>query len=161
MKANYRSYHVTRDGRVYNKYGKELSASDNGRGYLIVGITHNNRRTTKSIHRLVAEVYLPNPLGLSDVDHLDGDRYNNNLGNLRWLTHGQNIKHSYNLNNRSARGEGNARAILDEFDVHNICYLLECGVKPSRIRDMGFPYTPVRGVKARKNWLYISQDYSF
>jgi len=161
--GNYGSYTVTKDGKVFNRHGKELSPSDNGRGYLIVGMTlvPNGKRITKAVHRLVAEVYLPNPLGLSDVDHIDCDRTNNKLSNLRWVTHGENIQHSYDAKKRAALGSSNANAKHNDLDIHNICYLLSIGYEPPQIRDMGFGYSTVRSIKARKRWLHISSSYIF
>ena len=44
------------------------------------------------IHRLVAEAFIPNPLGLSDVDHISGDKTDNSVSNLQWLSHADNMK---------------------------------------------------------------------
>ena len=93
MISNYYSYHVTKDGEVFNKFGKLIKSSDNGRGYLTVNINTDRGRVCKAVHRLVAEVYLPNPYHFSDVDHIDGVRLNNSVDNLRWVSHSENIKH--------------------------------------------------------------------
>lgn len=161
MKMNYKTYHVTKDGEVYNRHGKRMKGTDNGKGYLIVGITDSGVRTTKAIHRLVAEVYLPNPNGLTDVHHIDNDRTNNTVGNLQWVTHGENIKHSFDSCNRSATGESNAHAKHTDEEVHDICYLLSIGWSSPRIRDAGYGYNTVRSIKHRKKWLHISSLYSF
>lgn len=58
-----------------------------GPGYLSAFIPY---RKGCFIHRLVAEAFIPKPLGATDVDHIDGDRTNNNLTNLRWVTHKEN-----------------------------------------------------------------------
>jgi hypothetical protein len=121
----------------------------------------DGKTITRGIHRLVAEVYLPNPNNLSDVDHIDGDRANNHLSNLRWLSHGDNIKHSYDTGRRSATGINNARCKTDENDVHNICFLLERNYTSACIRDMGFRYGLVRAIKLRQNWCSISNSYHF
>ena len=96
---------ITSDGRVFKRKaiykgnritGKQLKGWTEfrevkprlgGWGYLAVTIPY---RKDCFIHRLVAEAFLPNPLGLRDVDHIDGDRTNNNLTNLRWVTHKEN-----------------------------------------------------------------------
>ena len=162
MEANYYSYHVTKDGRVFNKWGAELKQQRTPSGYLVVGITVSPyKKITKSIHRLVAEVYIPNTYKLSDVDHIDGDKDNNNVTNLRWLTHGENIRHSYKLGNRSCDGENNARSILSNLEVHDICTLFEKGYSCANLRDMGYPYHLIRPIKNRRNWKSISKDYTF
>lgn len=50
-------------------------------------------RTT--VHRLVAEAFLPNPHGLEEVNHIDSNRENNNVENLEWVSHSDNMKHAY------------------------------------------------------------------
>ena len=155
----YGQYFVTEDGKVYNKFGKRLRHQITYSGYCVVGLRIGGESKGKTVHRLVAELYIPNPLGKTDVDHIDGNRENNHRSNLRWLNHGENIKHSYDTGRRSAKGENNSRAILTEQEVHDICYLLQIGVACSNIRDMGYPYHCVRSIKLRKNWRYISIAY--
>ena len=158
---NYHSYFVTRDGKIFNKHGKRMKTQDNGRGYQIVGLTWGGRRHMKGVHRVVAEVYLPNPMNLSDVNHKDTVRTNNILANLEWMTHGENIKYSFDTKCRSAVGSNNANSIITEEDAREICTLLQLGYKACKIRDLGYPYNPVRSIKAKKHWLHISKDYSF
>lgn len=154
-------YFVDIDGSVYNRYGLKLKPQKQYKGYLVLGLRADGRSITKGIHRLVAETYLDNPNNLSDVDHIDGDRTNNHLSNLRWLSHGDNIKHSYDSGRRSATGTNNARCKSDLSDIHNICFLLERGYTSVCIRDMGFRYELVRTIKTRQNWRTISNSYHF
>ena len=72
--------------------------------YLVVFIPY---RKECSIHRLVAEAFIPNPLGATDVDHIDGNKSNNRVENLRWVTHKENsnnpntkYKHVYSSNRK-------------------------------------------------------------
>lgn len=155
-------YTVFENGVIINKKGKELSFSDNGNGYLIISLYINGNRTTKALHRILAECFLENPYLFSDVDHIDGDRRNNKLSNLRWIDHGGNIKHSYDLSNRSAIGVNNARCVTTEEDVHKICELLQKGHTCVELRDVfGYTYHIVRAIKIRKNWTHISCNYSW
>lgn len=62
--------------------------NDNGRGYLYTNIYG----TTKLIHRLVAECFIPNPNNLREVDHIDRDKQNNHYTNLRWVSSSTNNK---------------------------------------------------------------------
>lgn len=66
-------------------------------GYVIVGLNRDLKKTTKYIHRLVAESFLPNPQGLKEVNHKDEDKTNNRVDNLEWCTH------LYNINYGSAK----------------------------------------------------------
>ena len=152
------SYEINKLGQVRNiKTGKILSQSLSPNGYYQINITNKCRRT----HRLLAETFIKNPDNLETVNHIDGNKLNNNLSNLEWCTHGENIQHSYNLKNRSALGENNAKCKTNEKIVNEICIHLENGLKPSFIRDLGYDYNLIRAIKARKNWNHISNNYNF
>jgi hypothetical protein len=76
--------------------GKQLSPADNGKGYLFVGLCKNGKiRSRCYIHRLVAETFLPNPNNKPCVNHIDGNKQNNCLSNLEWVTYEENNKHAY------------------------------------------------------------------
>ena len=79
--------------------GKVLSATDNGHGYKIVTLrkpcgASGCIRTNFYVHRLVATAFIPQNSAQVDVDHIDYDRSNNSVENLRWVTHQENISHS-------------------------------------------------------------------
>lgn len=71
-----------------------LSQTDNGQGYLAVGLSKNGIRKMHYVHRLVAEHFVPNPHGMPVVNHLDRNKQNNNAGNLEWVTQGDNVRYS-------------------------------------------------------------------
>lgn len=56
-----------------------------------------------AVHRLVAMTYIDNPNNLPEVNHKDGNKSNNNVDNLEWITHRDNIRHSYNVLNRTTK----------------------------------------------------------
>lgn len=79
-------YAVTEDGRVWSYLSnKFLSPSISG-GYLRVMLYKDNSSKGYYIHRLVAQAYLDNPLGLETVNHKDEDKSNNCVENLEWMT---------------------------------------------------------------------------
>ena len=89
-------YQVSDKGNVYSvgqkrvqgrkRGGRMLKPGHTSRGYLQVNLHKNGKRKTRTVHRLVAETFLPNPNGLSQVNHRDEDKDNNNVENLEWCT---------------------------------------------------------------------------
>ena len=78
-------YKVSNQGRVYSvRSHKYLSMSNNGRGYLSVQLWRDNQGKREYIHRLVARHFIPNPLGLPQVNHKDENKENNCVDNLEW-----------------------------------------------------------------------------
>ena len=75
--------------------GKILKESDRGNGYLVVYL--NGKHYYK--HRLIAGQWIPNPDNLGDVDHIDHNRTNNDISNLRWVSHKQNMNNKGRTNN--------------------------------------------------------------
>ena len=66
----------------------------NNNGYVHVILCKDGNYTTYNVHRLVAETFIPNPGCLPEVNHKDEDKENNNVKNLEWVTHLNNIRHS-------------------------------------------------------------------
>jgi len=67
------------------------------RGYTRVQLFRDGEKRNHFIHRLVAEVFIENPLNKSQVNHIDGDKSNNTVMNLEWSTPSENGKHSYKV----------------------------------------------------------------
>jgi hypothetical protein len=73
---------------------KKLKPQVNNLGYHKVMLLTNGKAKLHSVHRLVALAHIPNPQGLSDVNHKDGNKGNNRVENLEWLSHRDNIRHA-------------------------------------------------------------------
>lgn len=82
------------DGRAYTVKGRKMTIRKNDDGYSIVKLSKNDNSRYYTIHRLVALAFLPNPQGLDEVNHIDYDRTNNNICNLEWISHGDNVRYS-------------------------------------------------------------------
>lgn len=63
----------------------------------------NGRKRRETIHRLVAETFLPNPEGKKQVNHKDGNKLNNCVNNLEWVTSSENLKHAHRTGLKSCR----------------------------------------------------------
>lgn len=78
-------YAITEDGKVWSyRRNKFLSICQNRYGYLYVGLFKDKKIKQKTIHRLVAEAFIPNPDNLPMVNHKDEDKTNNCVDNLEW-----------------------------------------------------------------------------
>lgn len=96
--TQYKNYEVSNKGRVRNKTTKHiLKPCKNHQGYLQVRISDNGKTYTRRVHRLVAIAFIENPLNKETVNHKDGNKENNNLNNLEWLTIKENVYHSINV----------------------------------------------------------------
>ena len=69
-----------------------LKVSHNNRGYQQVGAGHHG--SPQLVHRMVAETWLDNPNHYKEVNHVNGDKDDNRVNNLEWVTHSQNIRHA-------------------------------------------------------------------
>ena len=88
-------YRVSSWGRIYNLHtGKFLCPHENKKGYLRVDLydTRGNKKHAK-VHRLVAQAFIPNPNDKPQVNHIDGNKRNNSITNLEWVTDEENKKH--------------------------------------------------------------------
>jgi len=94
-------YYVTDKQEVYNvttkRYVKPYFAS-NGKNlnkkYLAVGLYVDGKRKNILYHRLLAEIYIPNPFNLPQINHIDGNIHNNTISNLEWCNAATNNNHA-------------------------------------------------------------------
>ena len=115
----YERYVVSEDGVVTNtKTGKALSWHLNENGYMYVSLHREGKSSTRTVHRLVAEAYIPNPENKPFVNHKDANRANPHKDNLEWCTQSENIAHAYRLGNMSQKQHFSPEELdwlLDEF----------------------------------------------
>ena len=101
------------DSKVFIE-GKTIKQVKNNRGYYIVQLSKNNKVKNFSVHRLVAEAFIPNPNNFPQVNHKDEDKSNNRVSNLEWMTLKRNINYG-TRNKRMALTKGkNVKAFDDD-----------------------------------------------
>lgn len=124
------SYQISNKGRVkslarkcgtcYKKESiRQLSFTKDG--YVKIRLSSNGKDITTRVHRLVAEAFLPNPLNKDTVNHIDGNKHNNCVENLEWMTRKEQLHHAYNTKLREAKaGAMNVQAKLTKAEVNEI-----------------------------------------
>lgn len=101
-------------GITYKTKEKIMRPACNKKGYLGTMIGRNGKTKSVKVHRLVAEAFIPNPLRLHEVNHIDGNKSNNSVENLEWVTHQENMAHAAreNLMNKKSK--------LSRYEIHNM-----------------------------------------
>jgi hypothetical protein len=104
-------YYISNTGEVYSRKSKTKNATSaritklhkekTRCGYLRVALCKNKNIIHKGIHRLVAEAFIPNPENKPQVNHIDGDKTNNCVSNLEWVTASENTLHSFRVLGKS------------------------------------------------------------
>ena len=105
-------YRISNKGQVYsyssNKYKIPVITMN---GYEYAHLWKDNKRKAKSIHRLVAKTFLPQIKGKNYINHIDGNKRNNDISNLEWCTFSENMKHGYDIGLYKARkGKDNSQS---------------------------------------------------
>ena len=138
---------------------RKLKPYNNGYGYMLVDMRKDGKRYMKVVHRLVAEAFIPNPNNLPQVNHIDGNKSNNNVDNLEWCTCSENQLHGFNIGLKpqatkhplSKLTEDNIRYIREYYKPHTRGYGIRTlakkfGVSDSTIRQIiiGISYKSIK-----------------
>jgi hypothetical protein len=108
------------NGKGYIKSsGKLLKQGTNQKGYPIVYLSKNSKSKTITVHRLVAKAFIENPSDKPQVNHIDGNKKNNNVSNLEWCSNQENQLHAVinKLNDHSTYKSGKAERPVYKIDT--------------------------------------------
>lgn len=95
-----RTYFVTSEGTVFMGNGKEMAKFKDNHGYEYIVVRKKGERKKHLVHRLVANAFIDNTDNMPQVNHLDGNKENNKVENLEWVSCSDNQLHSrYSLGN--------------------------------------------------------------
>lgn len=153
---------MSNNGTVIHIRRREvIKSSLNHKGYPHVCLEN---KKTKTVHRIVAETFIPNPENKPQVNHIDGNKQNNNVDNLEWVTNKENMDHAVRIGLRAESdkkislamtGSKNHRAKLTEAEAKQIKDLCETNTN-KQIAEL-FPVGPtiVSMIRHNKIWKHI------
>lgn len=159
----FKNFFITEDGQVFNgKTEKYAVAYKNEFGYMVCNVFDpiQNKWKKRKVHRLVAEVYLPNPNCKREVNHKDSDKTNNRVSNLEWATSKENKDHAWANNLYSVYGEDSEWSVLSEEQVHGICRLMEEGARNIDLAtSFGVHKDTISSIRTGRSWKHVSKLY--
>lgn len=160
---NYNNYEVSSEGFVRNlKTGRVLKFDVSKNGYFRCTLCSNNKPKKFLIHRLVMKHFV----GDSDlqVNHKDGDKRNNRLSNLEYVSCRDNHLHAQEIGLRPI-GSSRSTALLNEEQVHKVCQMIEEGHRRGDILNAGISVHlkkhMVDNIRRRRTWKHVSCDYEW
>lgn len=167
-------YQISNYGRLRSKKRKIKSAiqscgyrfntprimfpQNNGKGYLQYYVSFNNKRVMKYAHRLVAKYFLSNHLNHPEVNHIDGDKSNNNVKNLEWVTIQENQIHAVK-NGLSPSGENSKLAKLSKMQIIALRRLFRMNPKFNKLqiaKKLGVRDTTIHKIINNQRWKYLT-----
>ena len=119
---DFSNYYVSNCGRVYStKSGRMIGSINKKLGYITVSLSKGKKTKTTYIHALVMEHFgSPKPEGEFEIDHIDKTKTNNNISNLRWLSHQDNLmnRNEYTKDRKKRLGKHEVEA-FNRWYIHN------------------------------------------
>ena len=115
----FNNYKVSNFGRLISiKTNKILKPTDNGRGYLRFSLLgDDNNKHTVYLHRIIAEAFIPNPDNKPCIDHINTNKQDNRIENIRWVTYKENTNNELTIERVRNSGKKNKKKIcsIDEY----------------------------------------------
>ena len=105
---------IRSNGREINFPDKIMKPSINHKGYLIIDLRKNGNRQGGFIHRLVGKAFIDNPLNKERINHKNGDKTDNRVQNLEWVTNQENMAHAYKFLGRTNKAASESRKRIVE-----------------------------------------------
>lgn len=124
----YPNYSVSNFGRIRNDTTGRIRILTDRRGYKAFNAKINGKYVKTNVHQLVAKAFVPNPENKPCINHKDGNKHNNYINNLEWVTHKENTIHYH-----SVLDDSNARRVSSE--IHS---------KPVRCIETGETFKSLR-----------------
>jgi hypothetical protein len=151
------NYEISVKGTIRKIQTKAIKSQYIGStGYYMVTFVYNRKSKPARVHRLIAEVYIPNPNKLPEINHKNGIKTDNRLRNMEWCTRLDNARHAFKTGLINNTGERNGKSKLKLAEVRQIKRLLKTGLSQEKIAAM-FPVTrsTILGIKLGRLWHHV------
>ncbi|MEK4581840.1 NUMOD4 domain-containing protein [Bacillus sp. FSL R12-0074] len=154
---------IRSNGRVYNREGVILKPMVNHKGYLIVDLRNRGKRKGGFVHRLVAKAFIPNIECKPQVNHINGNKQDNNVNNLEWCTNGENALHAYRTglnkpNSNGGRPKRKINQISNDGEIVATFISLSEAIDKTKINNIS---AVCRGVRPRAGgfiWKFADEE---
>ena len=157
-------YEVSDTGLVRTKKTGHIHSGCIAQGYLSVKLTFENSRQKRfKIHRLVAEHFIenPDPKKKTFVNHIDGNKLNNNKENLEWVTPRENSKHANEDRRKKGRtGNGGRYCLVEQYYGWNKYRVVEIGLSLSEVLKKIDEMNILARKEQRIHWCYGEVHYN-
>lgn len=158
----YKGYTVLDNGYIISRrFNRPLSPGINANGYYTVNICFDGKQENRDIHRIIAILFIPNPENKQQVNHIDGNKLNNNVNNLEWVTASENRMHAYRIGLCERH-----RKIIGEIGKRTIHKAIKANKKPILNKDTGETYKSLKeasdklGIKNTTLWHQLQKPES-
>ena len=146
---------ITRDGRFWR--GRELGKHDAGSGYHQVILSVDGVYYRRYVHRVVAEAFIPNNGMKPEVNHKDGNKHNNVVSNLEWVTKSENGLHTVRVLGRKPAFKGPFKPGANRKFTDEQVREIRKDVRSQKViaAEYGVEQTTISAIKRRKNYKYV------
>ena len=159
-----KKYTIDTYGNIYDiKEKKYRKPKPNRKGYLKVSFYVNGKDKRFFVHRLVLMTFNPvDGMENLQVNHIDGNKQNNYVGNLEWCTNAENQRHAFQHGLISRKGTKNSQAKLTEKQVLEIAEMIMDGKTNKEISELfNICSETVSTIRTKRHWKDVLKDYDF
>ena len=159
--GNITKYEISNIGTVRDSNGVNLTIYCRENFYPCVYLQGFQNMMT--VHRLVAQAFIPNPENKAYVNHIDGNKRNNWVGNLEWTTPKENSDHAWRTGLVNNKGELQGSSIYTNAQVEKLCQLMSQGILDyTKLEKLtGIKASAISDIRLRRQWKSISDKYKF
>ena len=147
---------MRKNGRPYSVPELIKERQIDHKGYDRIGLNKNGKKKRFFVHRLVLQAFNPSSDETLEVNHIDGNKLNNNVENLEWVTSSENSIHAFENNLHNHQGERNTNASITDSEAKEIKKLKGKGLTQKEVGEMfGTTNYVVANIWNRRGWTHV------